>query len=73
MPGRWAGGAPDCPETVSHGVGMIEGGRHSNVTLACDDDRQLQTPFILRIYAAQCCITARKDRRRLTKKVQGVV
>ena len=39
---RSTGGTPDSPDTVLQGGKVVGGGGHSNVTLVCDDERQLQ-------------------------------
>ena len=55
---RGTGGTPDCPDTVLHGGKVVGGGGHSNVTLVCDDEKQLQTPIhAAHIYYGENCVT----------------
>ena len=70
---RGTGGTPDCPDTVLHGGKVVGGGGHSNVTLVCDDEKQLQTPIhAAHIYYGENCVTGTHSGRKQdkTNKVQ---
>ena len=52
---------------------MVRGGGHSNVTLVCDDEKQLQTPIhAAHIYYGENCVTGTHSGRKQdkTNKVQ---